>query len=378
MRGKTHIFTGQNGPAVTIRLTDPRLHFRLFFNAQLALGEAYSDGSLILEEGSVYDFLDICLANQRTLDNTTLQKIFGIVRGLQSAFRTYNPIGLAQRKVAHHYDLRDELFDLFLDSDRQYSCAYFHHSEESLEEAQLNKLARLAAKLNLQDGDSVLDIGCGWGGLASAFALCRDSVNVTGITLSQQQFAYACQASAGAKLDDRLKFKLRDYRMQTGTFQKIVSVGMLEHVGPRGLPIFFIHTIAMPHSATPVNRWLTRYIFPGGYLPSIQQLISVTEGRGLKLLDMEIMRGHYAETLRHWRLRFEKRREIMAEKYDERFVRMWEFYLLGCEYFFRCQHGMVVQLQLSDDQQSVPKSRAYVNDLESRFKNRLLRSPSVF
>ena len=391
--GVTHRLDGTgNGPEAFITVTDSRTLWQLMLQPDLAFGEAYMDNRLKIPEKGLEPLIELLMSNSSHWSRHWSGRITLALGNCMAWLRHLNLPGSARRNVAHHYDLTDDLFESFLDPWRQYSCAYFHHSEESLEEAQLNKLARLAAKLNLQDGDSVLDIGCGWGGLASAFALCRDSVNVTGITLSQQQFAYACQASAGAKLDDRLKFKLRDYRMQTGTFQKIVSVGMLEHVGPRGLPIFFdkvrkslapggvavIHTIAMHHSATPVNRWLTRYIFPGGYLPSIQQLISVTEGRGLKLLDMEIMRGHYAETLRHWRLRFEKRREIMAEKYDERFVRMWEFYLLGCEYFFRCQHGMVVQLQLSDDQQSVPKSRAYVNDLESRFKNRLLRSPSVF
>ena len=189
VKGKTHIFTGQNGPAVTIRLTDPRLHFRLFFNAQLALGEAYSDGSLILEEGSVYDFLDICLANQRTLDNTTLQKIFGIVRGLQSAFRTYNPIGSAQRKVAHHYDLRDELFDLFLDSDRQYSCAYFKDPSDTIETAQHAKKLHIAAKLLLEKGQKVLDIGSGWGGLGRFLAELEE-ISLDGVTLSRDCLLY--------------------------------------------------------------------------------------------------------------------------------------------------------------------------------------------
>ena len=388
--GVTHRLDGTcNGPDAFITVTDSRTLWRLMLQPDLAFGEAYMDNRLKVPEKGLEPLIELLMSNSSHWSCHWSGRITLALGNCMAWLRHLNLPSRSRRNVAHHYDLTYDLFESFLDPWRQYSCAYFHHSEESLDDAQLNKLARLAAKLNLQDGDSVLDIGCGWGGLASALALCRDSVNVTGITLSQQQFAYACQASAGAKLDDRLKFELRDYRMQTGSFQKIVSVGMLEHVGPRGLPIFFdkvrkslapggvalIHTIAMHHRATPVNRWLTRYIFPGGYLPSIQQLISVTEGRGLKLLDMEILRGHYAETLRHWRLRFEKRKEIMAEKYDERFVRMWEFYLLGCEYFFRCQHGMVVQLQLSDDQQSVPKSRAYLDDLERQFKNKLSKNP---
>ena len=208
---------------------------------------------------------------------------------------------------------------------------------------------------------------------------------MTGITLSEQQYAHAQQAAEEAGLAGRLRFALRDYRHQTGQFDRIVSVGMLEHVGPRGLPVFFdkirsslrpggvalIHSIAVHHRARPVNRWLTRYIFPGGYLPSIQQLIRATEGRGIKILDMEVMRGHYAETLRHWRLRFMAQRDRMTDIYDARFVRMWEFYLLGCEYFFRCQHGMIVQLLLSDDQKAVPESRSFIGNLEDQFRNRL-------
>jgi cyclopropane-fatty-acyl-phospholipid synthase len=310
---------------------------------------------------------------------------------LLAVFRHLNLPGRSRRNVAHHYDLTDDLFDCFLDPWRQYSCAYFHSDEDTLETAQISKLARIAAKLNLQDGNRVLDIGSGWGGLARALATCRKDVSVRGITLSERQLSHARLAAQQAGMADALDFQLLDYRHQRGSFDRIVSIGMLEHVGPRNYATYFdrvagllapggvalVHSIAVHRRAAPVNRWLTRYIFPGGYLPSIEQLVRATSGRGWKLLDLEVMRGHYADTLRHWRLRFLANRDRIQELYDSRFVRMWEFYLLGCEYFFRSQRGMVVQLLLSDDHLAVPNSRAYLHDLETEFRAILCRnSPS--
>ncbi|MGC6520917.1 MAG: class I SAM-dependent methyltransferase [Candidatus Puniceispirillaceae bacterium] len=386
--GKTHRLCGHlAGPEAHITLANRRVLWRLVIQPDLGFGEAYMNGGLRVAENGLEPLVEFLMRNsahwaQHWSGRTTLA--FG---NCLAWLRHMNPKGRSRRNVAHHYDLTDELFTSFLDPWRQYSCAYFRDPDDSLEAAQTTKLTRLAAKLNLQDGDRVLDIGCGWGGLAMALAQCRDDVEVTGITLSEQQHAHAETAAKEAGLQHRLHFALRDYRNQTGCFDRIVSVGMLEHVGPRGLPLFFdkvrdslapggvavIHTIAVHHRAGPVNRWLTRYIFPGGYLPSMAQLVHATEGRGLKILDMEVMRGHYAATLRHWRRRFLAHRRRMAGLYDERFVRMWEFYLLGCEYFFRCQHGMVVQLQLSDDQTAVPQSRSFISDLEDEFRNRLCR-----
>ena len=217
---------------------------------------------------------------------------------------------------------------------------------------------------------------------------CRENLSRTGITLSERQLAHARKTAAEHSLEDRLDFALRDYRDQGGAFDRIVSVGMLEHVGPADVPAYFrtvrrllapggvavIHSIAVHDRAAPVNRWMTRYIFPGGHLPSLPQLVRAAEAGGLKILDMEIMRGHYAETLLHWRMRFLRNRDRITALYDERFVRMWEFYLAGCEYFFRCQHGMVVQLQLSDDHQAVPESRDYITELETEFRDRLCRN----
>ena len=384
--GRTHRLGGTSpGPDAHITVKDSRTLWRLATQPDLAFGEAYMDGRLSVHDGGLEPLVNLLMSNSAPWSRHWSGRITLAVGHCTAWLRHLNLPGRSRRNVAHHYDLTDDLFASFLDPWRQYSCAYFHRTNDSLEQAQLNKLARLAAKLDLRDGNSVLDIGCGWGGLARALAVCRDDITVTGITLSEQQFAHARQAADKAGLGERLAFALRDYRHQSGTFDRIVSVGMLEHVGPRGLPVFFdkirsslapggvalVHTIAVHHRARPVNRWLTRYIFPGGYLPSIHQLVKASEGRGMKILDMEVMRGHYAETLRHWRQRFLARRDRMAEIYDARFVRMWEFYLLECEYFFRCQHGMVVQLQLSDDQQAVPESRRFINDLEREFRNRL-------
>lgn len=349
------------------------------------------NGQITVGDDGLEPLLDLLMSNAQHWRNHWAGRLTTRLGNTMAWLRHLNPPAQSRRNVAHHYDLTDTLFETFLDSRRQYSCAYFHSDQDSLETAQATKLARLAAKLNLQAGDHVLDIGCGWGGLARALASCREGVSVTGITLSEQQLAYARQSSHGEQDDSRLAFALRDYRHQTGDFDKIVSVGMLEHVGPASIPVYFntvrrllapggvavIHTIAVHGQAEPVNRWLTRYIFPGGYLPSVQQLAAAAETSGLKILDLEIMRGHYAETLRHWRQRFLARRDHVTTLYDARFVRMWEFYLVGCEYFFRCQHGMVVQLQLSDDHQAVPKSRRYITELEQTFKDRLCQdSPS--
>ena len=383
VRGKRHVFSGEKGPSVTIRLTDPWLHFRLFFNAQLALGEAFSDGTLILEEGTIYDFLDICLANQRTLDNTTLQKMLGIVRHLHSAFRTYNPIGLAQKKVAHHYDLRDELFDLFLDADRQYSCAYFTSPSDTIETAQYAKKLHIAAKLLLKKGHKVLDIGSGWGGLGRFLAELEE-INLDGVTLSKEQHRYSCAKAIKSSAGKRIQFYLRDYRELKERYDRIVSVGMLEHVGPRHYSEFYkkiydllnddgialIHCIGKFNDPGPQNAWMEKYIFPGAYTPTLSEQLPWIEQAKLFVSDVEILRLHYAETLKLWRHSFEVNRKKVLAMYDEKFCRMWEFYLAGCEAAFR--HGvlMVFQIQLSKSLDTVPLTRDYIADFENAHFNR--------
>ena len=308
------------------------------------------DGHLTVPENGLEPLIDLLMTNSNSwATHWTGRATLQIVNAL-AWLRHLNPLGRSRRNVMHHYDLSDALFDSFLDPWRQYSCAFFHSEEDTLETAQITKLAWLAAKLDLKPDDRVLDIGCGWGGLAMAIAGCAKEARVTGITLSDHQFSHACNMVGPQGYDSYFK-KIRSLLADDG--------------------IAVIHTIGVQHKPGPVNRWITKYIFPGGFLPSIGQMIHHTEQRGLKMLDMEVMRGHYAETLRLWCLRFLDRRGAMRRLYDARFVRMWEFYLVGCEYFFRRQHGMVLQLQLAKDQMAAPMSRHYIRDRENKFKDRL-------
>ena len=388
---RTRLGSDVSGPEAEITIRDKATLRRLVTRPDLEFGEAYMDGRLTVGAGGIEALMDLMMTNSDAWRRHWAGRMALAPGRVLAAFRHLNLPGRARRNVAHHYDLTDALFDTFLDPWRQYSCGYFHNGTDPLETAQISKLARIAAKLNLQDGHSVLDIGCGWGGLAKALALCREDVMGLGITLSERQLAHARRMAAETGMAELLDFQLRDYRHQSGSFDRIVSVGMLEHVGPRNYATYFdriaallapggvalVHTIAVHRRAAPVNRWLTRYIFPGGYLPSIEQLVHATESRGWKLLDLEVMREHYASTLRHWRHRFLANRDRVEALYDARFVRMWEFYLVGCEYFFRRQHGMVVQMVLSDDHLAVPVSRAYLHDLETEFRDILCRnSPS--
>ena len=382
VNGRKYVFSGDGGPSVTIRLIDPYLHLRLFYNAQLALGEAYTDGTIILEEGNIYELLDICLANQRTLENTTLQKLLSFTRRLRAAIRTYNSIGAAQRKVAHHYDLGDELFDLFLDSGRQYSCAYFRSPSDDIETAQRSKKFHIAAKLLLQNGQRVLDIGSGWGGLSLFLAGLKD-VSVDGVTLSTEQHKYSIERALKMGMSENVRFHLRDYRELKERYDRIVSVGMLEHVGPRHYGEFYnkvsslladdgvalIHCIGKFNDPSPQNAWMEKYIFPGAYTPTLSEQFPWIEQSNLFISDVEILRIHYAETLKLWRQSFENNRGIIANMYDERFCRMWEFYLAGCEAAFR--HGvlMVFQIQLSKTLDTVPLTRDYIYEFEKTYLN---------
>ncbi|MBL6597992.1 MAG: class I SAM-dependent methyltransferase [Alphaproteobacteria bacterium] len=375
--GRKHRFVGDAGPEVTIRVTDPALHFKLFHNPQLAMGEAYMDGTLIVEEGTLADFIEICAANQRALEATTLQRLLNVYRQVLAAIRVHNPIGAAQRKVAHHYDLRDELFDLFLDSDRQYSCAYFADPSDDIETAQRRKKAHIAAKLLLEDGQKVLDIGSGWGGMGLYLSGLAD-IQVEGVTLSREQHKVSNERAWKAGRSDRVAYHLRDYRELDARYDRIVSVGMLEHVGPRHYGEFYakvselltddgvalIHCVGKFNQPGPQNPWMERYIFPGAYTPTLAEQMPWIEKTDLMVTDVEILRLHYAETLRCWHDAFQRNRDEIAAMYDERFCRMWEFYLLGCEAAFR--HGvlMVFQIQLAKSLETVPLTRDYIHDFE--------------
>ncbi|ABC22710.1 SAM-dependent methyltransferase [Rhodospirillum rubrum] len=383
-KGQTHVLGGDGpGPRVTIRLTDPSLHRRLFLRPHLAIGEAYMEGTLIIERGGLRDFLELIGANLAAIEGSPWvalgQRLSGLMRRLQQR----NPVWRSRRNVAHHYDLSGAFYDLFLDSDRQYSCAYFARDGDSLEQAQDNKKRLIAAKLMLRPGQHVLDIGCGWGGLALHLARHHD-VRVTGITLSQEQAALARERVRAAGLQDRVTILLKDYRDLDGRFDRVVSVGMLEHVGAPQLADYFrhvggllsddgvalIHSIGRMEPPGSTNVWIRKYIFPGGYSPALSETLAAVEGSGLYLTDAEILRLHYARTLAEWTRRFQANREAARALYDERFCRMWEFYLLGCEMAFRHGNQMVFQLQLARRQDAVPLTRDYLFETMPRSDRR--------
>ena len=379
------------GPAASIHVADSRTLWRIVIKPDLAIGEAYMQGRLHIDNDDLEAFMHLLIANSKHWEGHWAGRLSLFISDRLAPLFHLNLLRASKRNVAHHYDLTDALFASFLDPRRQYSCGYFSTADTSLEEAKVTKLARLAVKLNLQPGDRVLDIGCGWGGLAAAMMQCQPDVHVTGITLSERQLVYARNHLGKLAASDRVILALRDYRRQTGHFDKIVSVGMLEHVGPGNFGTYFrkvrellnadgiavIHSIGVHGRARPVNRWLQKYIFPGGFLPSLDQMVAATEMQGLKILDLETMRGHYAETLKHWRMNFHANIEDVRNHYDDTFIRMWNFYLLGCEYFFRLQHGMVLQLQLAHDQMAAPANRRYIGDLQDKFRDILCKdSPS--
>jgi len=332
----------------------------------LYLGEAYMEGALTVNEGSLYDVLDFFACNlmSRLHDSTAT--------ALPSSFQN-NVVGQSKANVAHHYDLNRKLFELFLDRDLQYSCAYFTSERESLEDAQANKKKRIAAKLLLEPGMRVLDIGCGFGGLALDLAQGFD-VEVVGLTLSEEQWRVSQDRARAVGLDKRVVFKLLDYREETGRYDRIVSVGMFEHVGQSHYDEFFrkirelmtddgvclLHSIgrmAPPGSTSP---WLIKYIFPGGYVPSLSEALAAIERAGLWITDVEVLRLHYGETLRHWHQRFQANRDKVRSLYDERFCRMWEFYLQLCEVGYRRLNWMVFQAQIAKCLTTVPLTRTYL------------------
>jgi cyclopropane-fatty-acyl-phospholipid synthase len=375
--GRTHAFVGDGGPSCTVRLRDRSLHRALVTNPWLRVGEAYMDGTLTIEDGTLGDLIEILCLNAAIAEALPL---FRLTRWL--GYRTrwlqqHNPIGGAQINVAHHYDLSDKLYELFLDADRQYSCGYFLTPGDSLETAQDNKKRHIAAKLLLRPGQKVLDIGSGWGGLAIHLARTCD-VDVTGVTLSREQHRYAEARAAEAGLAHRVRFRLEDYRLQTEKFDRIVSVGMFEHVGARHFREFFanvrelltddgialLHSIGRMDPPGTTSAWMRKYIFPGGYTPAMSETLSALEHERLYVTDIEVLRLHYAETMVHWHSRFQANRDEIAELYDERFCRMWEFYLRGCEMAFRHWDQMVFQMQIARRQDAVPLVRDYITDGE--------------
>ena len=372
--GRSYSFGELPGPVSTIRIHTKALERRMFFNPRLAVGEAYMDGSLTIEQGDIYDFLSLVMGNIQTAPRSAaLSPLYLGLDRWARWLQQHNPVGRAQENVAHHYDLSATLYDLFLDADRQYSCAYFEHPTDDLETAQANKKRHIAAKLLLKPGQKLLDIGSGWGGLGLYLAQ-ETGVDVTGLTLSIEQHKLASERVAIAGLEDRVRFEIQDYRLDQRRYDRIVSVGMFEHVGVNHYQEYFdkvsdlltddgvalIHAIGRKEGPGTTNSWIRKYIFPGGYCPALSEVLPAVERAGLWVTDVEILRLHYAETLRHWRQRFLAHWDEVKALYDERFCRMWEFYLAASEAGFRVQDLMVFQIQLSKRVDAVPMTRDYM------------------
>jgi cyclopropane-fatty-acyl-phospholipid synthase len=370
-----HIGSGR--PSVTIRIVDPAVIPRLLSHSDLALGEAYMDGALVVEDGDIYEFLNLCFSNLGWSNGHGLRRVRASLRRRVRRVAQHNPIPVARANVAHHYDLSDTLYELFLDADRQYSCAYFMAPNDTLERAQEQKKRHIAAKLLLRSGQRILDIGSGWGGLAFYLAQVPD-VGVTGVTLSTEQRAYAQRRAAEIGVSDRARFLLKDYRQEEGRYDRIVSVGMFEHVGSAHYREYFekvrdlleddgvalIHTIGRADGPGAANAWINKYIFPGGYVPALSEILPAIERAGLYVTDVEVLRLHYAETLKAWRQRFSANRDRVAAIYDERFCRMWEFYLAGCEAAFRHAGLVNFQIQVAKRVDTVPLTRDYIVEWE--------------
>ena len=358
---------------ITIKLLDKKLHYKLLINPDLYFGEAYTDGTLQIENADITEFLDIALMNIGRNEFNYISYLMNRLRGSYRYLTNFNFIKKSKMNVSHHYDISDDLYDLFLDTKRQYSCAYFKNENDDLETAQNNKIQHIIKKLNIKKDQKVLDIGCGWGGLALEIARKTDC-EVTGITLSENQLKYATQKAKELNLDNQVKFKLIDYRELNEKFDRIVSVGMFEHVGRKFYKKFFkqverllkddgvslIHTIGSVMPPRDPHPWITKYIFPGGYTPSLSEVTKPVEKAGLVVSDIEVLKLHYSYTLKNWKLNCLKNKEKIIKMFDEKFFRMWEFYLAGCEMAFKWGDQVVYQFQLTKNYTSTPATRDYI------------------
>ena len=358
---------------IKIKLLDKNLSYKLLMNPDLYFGEAYTDGSLIIENGTLTEFLEIAFRNIGRGEINIYGKILKKIKGTYRYLTNFNKIVKSKKNVSHHYDISEKLYDLFLDENRQYSCAYFKNENETLEEAQNNKIDHIIKKLKIEPDQKVLDIGSGWGTLALSIAN-KTKASVTGITLSENQLEYSLKKAKEMNLSNQVDFKLIDYRQLNEKFDRVVSVGMFEHVGRKFYGTYFnqvskllkekgialIHTIGSSNPPRDPQPWITKYIFPGGYTPSLSEVSRPIENSGLIISDMEVLRMHYAHTLRHWKERFLSKKEDVLGMFDEKFYRMWEFYLASCEMAFKWGDQVVFQFQLSKDNSSVPNTRDYI------------------
>ena len=367
------IGTPEKNNPITIKLSDKKLHYKLLFNPDLYFGEGYASGTIKIENGNLTDFLDLALKNIGKKETNTFSQLLNKLRGNYRYLTNFNLIKKSKMHAAHHYDISDDLYDLFLDSKRQYSCGYFKNENDSLETAQNNKINHIIKKLNIQPNQKVLDIGSGWGSLAIEIAK-TSQCEVTGITLSENQFKYSVKKAKELNLENQVTFKLMDYREMKEKFDRIVSVGMFEHVGRKFYNKFYnqinklmkndgvalIHTIGSTNPPRDPHPWITKYIFPGGYTPSMSEVTIPIEKSGLIVSDIEVLRMHYSHTLRHWKQRFLDNKSKILALFDEKFFRMWEFYLTSCEMSFKWGDLVVYQIQLIKNYNSTPNIRDYI------------------
>ena len=358
---------------IVVKLLDKKLHYKLLFHSDLYFGEAYADGTIKIENGSLTDFLNLALKNIGRNELNYFSQLLNQLRGSYRYLTNFNFIKKSKMNVAHHYDISDDLYDLFLDSKKQYSCAYFKSKNDNLEQAQNNKIKHIIKKLNIKQNQKVLDIGCGWGSLAIDIAK-STQCEVTGITLSENQFNYCIKKAKELNLENQVKFKLMDYRQLNEKFDRIVSIGMFEHVGRKFYKNFFkqvekllskegvslIHTIGSVNPPRDPHPWITKYIFPGGYTPSLSEVTAPIEKAGLIVSDIEVLKMHYSYTLRHWKENCIANKEKIIQMFDENFFRMWEFYLASCESAFKWGDQVVYQFQLTKNYTSTPTTRDYI------------------
>ena len=372
--GEEHVVGSPNlQKSIKLKIHDKKLHYKLLLYPDLYLGEAYTDGSITIEGGSLSDFLDMALENLGRQETNVFGKIFNKLTGSYRYLTNFNFIKKSKMNVAHHYDISDELYSLFLGPSRQYSCAYFNDENETLEQAQQNKINHIIKKLHIRPNQKVLDIGAGWLHLAIEIAK-KCQCQVTGITLSENQFKYGKQKIKELNLGNQVEIKMMDYRQVKEKYDRIVSVGMFEHVGRKFYKSFFntvfktlnengialLHTIGSVNPPRDPHPWMTRYIFPGGYTPSLSELVDPIEKSGLIVSDIEVLRTHYAHTLRHWKERFINNKDKVLKMFDEKFFRMFEFYLSSCEMAFKHGDQVVYQLQLTKTLNAAPSTRDYI------------------
>jgi len=374
-------FGDGTGEPIAVRFTTRAAQWAVLLDPELAVGETYMNGTLVMERGSIAEFLHLALSQDHSGKPPRWTRIQWLSRYLWRRLAQLNLPSRARKNVAHHYDLDRRLYSLFLDADRQYSCAYFETPDQSLDDAQLAKKRHIAAKLLVRPDARVLDIGSGWGGMGLYLAEISGA-QVTGVTLSEEQFAISRERAEEKILAGRIAFRLQDYRDVAERFDRIVSVGMFEHVGVGFYDVFFkkcaevldqngvmlLHSIGRSEGPGITNPWINKYIFPGGYIPALSEVLPAVERAGFLVTDIEILRLHYAETLKHWRERFLAHREDVEKTYDARFVRMWEFYLAASEMTFREQGMMVFQLQLTKRQGVVPITRDYIGREEAHLR----------